>query len=165
MCLFRTMFTAIPMQMPALGMAMAAAAFAFALPHQASAQVVTLPSGSASGQAIGYGSIDGPFVAVDPSHPLPVAGLQEKFALVTANNPAAATMLYGGDYIFAQSCSAYGTVALEVRGPDGVTFQPIVSRTASDSSGGTGVALGAQAVVRATVAGTTACNVTLSRVP
>ena len=131
----------------------------------ARAQNVQLPSGSAPAYAIGFGSPGGPFVAVDEAHPLPVAGLQENFALVTANTASAPVTIYGGDYVFAQSCSGYGTVALQVRGPDGASFQTIVTKTAADSDGGAGVALGSNAVVRVTVTGATACNATLSRVP
>ena len=135
------------------------------LPGAVWAQTVTLPSGNAPGYAIGYGTSGGPYVAVDSANPLPVGGKQEGFALVAANTPSVAQTVYGGDYILAQACGAYGTVALQVRGPDGATFQTIVSKTAADAPGGTGVALGSAAVVQATVSGTTGCNVTLSRVP
>jgi hypothetical protein len=144
----------------ALGMAAIMAATS-----PAAAQVVTLPSGNATGQAVGYGAVGDPFVPVDTNHPLPVGGKQEAFALVTANTSAAAVTAYGGDYVFAQSCSVYGTVSLRVRGPDGGTMTAILSKTAADSAGGTGVALGANAVVDAVTSGTTGCDATLTRVP
>jgi hypothetical protein len=140
-------------------------AAAAALPAGAGAQIVTLPSGNAPGYAIGYGAAGDSYVSVDPAHPLPVGDRQEAFALVSANAPAAPQTVFGGDYILAQSCAAYGTLALQVRGPDGATFQTIISKTASDSTGGTGLALGSLAVVQAVASGTTGCNVTLSRVP
>lgn len=149
------------------GLSRAAIAFslAFAAMSPAAAQVVTLPSGNATGQSMGYGAVGDPFIPVDVNHPLPVGGKQEAFALVTANTSSAAVTAYGGDYIFAQNCAAYGTISLRVRGPDGGTMTAIVSKTAIDPAGGTGVALGANAVVDAVTTGTTGCDATLTRVP
>jgi hypothetical protein len=114
---------------------------------------------------MGYGTLGEAYVPVDPSHPLPVGGKQESFALATANASAAAVPVYGGDYVFAQSCSAYGSVSLRVRGVDGATMIPILTKTSVDTTGGTGVALGTNAVIDVTLSGTTGCEVTLSRVP
>lgn len=94
-----------------------------------------------------------------------VAGAQETLSLVTTNTPAAQQTVLGGTYIFNQQASVYGTVTLQVLGPDGATWQTVLSKTASDTTGGSSVALGSNAVVRSTVAGTTGAVATLSRVP
>ncbi|SFR86721.1 hypothetical protein [Sphingomonas jatrophae] len=93
----------------------------------------------------------------------PIAA-QEVLVLVSANAATAAQTAFGGDYIFAQVCTAYGTVALQVQGPDG-GFQTISSKAASDTAGGTQVRLGASASVRVQLSGTIGCAATLSRVP
>lgn len=93
------------------------------------------------------------------------ANAQETKALVTANVASSSVQVFGGDYIFAQTCTSYGTLTLAVLGPDGVTYQTLLSKTATDTTGGTGLALGSAAVVKATITGTTGCNVLLSRVP
>lgn len=131
----------------------------------AAAQTVTLPSGAAPGQAIGFGALSGPFTPVDPNHPLPVAGRAEGFALAAANSAAAAVSVSGGDYILAQQCAAYGTVTLRGRGPDGASMVPLLTLSAADTGGGSGVTLGAGAVVDLVLSGTTGCNATLTRVP
>lgn len=89
----------------------------------------------------------------------------ETFALATANVASASVTLFGGDYIFAQTCSAYGTDAFQVLGPDGTTWSNLASYTTTDSGNGHTATLGANAVVRVTLTGTTGCNVTLSRIP
>ena len=91
--------------------------------------------------------------------------VRESFALVAANIPSAQATVYGGDYIFSQACSAYGTLTLQVLGPDGTTWVTVISKTASDANGGTGLSLGSFAKVRVTVTGTTGCNALLARVP
>lgn len=90
---------------------------------------------------------------------------QESYQLVAANVPSAAVTVYGGNYILSQTCTAYGTLTLQVRGPDGTTYQTVTSKTSSDTTGGTAIALGSFATVRATVTGTTGCNAILARVP
>jgi hypothetical protein len=131
----------------------------------APAQTVTLPSGSAPGQAVGYGPVNGAYTAVDATHPLPVAGLQQAVPLVAANAPTAGATAFGGKYVFAQACATYGTVTLRYRGPDGATMTTLLSKTTADAGGGTLISLGTNAVVDATVNGTTGCNASLSRVP
>lgn len=91
--------------------------------------------------------------------------VQESFQLASANAASAAVTAYGGDYILSQACTGYGTVALQVRGPDGATWLPLVTKTAADTNGGTGIALGSYAVVRVSLMGTAGCNAILSRVP
>lgn len=108
---------------------------------------------------------DGSCAAVSTALPLPTQAKQESVTLIAANTPAAVQTVYGGNYAFSQTCSAYGTVVLRYRGPDGATMLTLVSKTASDSTGATLVQLGSNAVVDATVSGTTGCNATLSRVP
>ena len=103
--------------------------------------------------------------AVSSTYPMPTAAKQESVTLIAANTPASAATVYGGNYAFSQTCSAYGTLTLRYRGPDGATMLTLVSKTASDSTGATLVQLGSNAVVDATVSGTTGCNATLSRVP
>ncbi len=90
---------------------------------------------------------------------------REAFQLVNANTSSAPVTIYGGDYILSQLCGSYGTLRLEVRGADGLTWLPLVTKTASDSGSGTGVALGSYAVVRVSVSGTAGCYASLSRVP
>lgn len=126
---------------------------------------MTLPSGAAPGQAIGFGALSGPFTPVDPNHPLPVTGRAEGFAVAAANSAAAAVSVSGGDYILAQQCAAYGTVTLRGRGPDGASMVPLLTLSAADTGGGSGVTLGAGAVVDLVLSGTTGCNATLTRVP
>lgn len=91
--------------------------------------------------------------------------VQESFQLVAANTPASPVSVFGGDYILSQTCGGYGTLTLQARGPDGSTWQTLLTKTASDTTSGTGLALGSYAVVRITVTGTTSCNAILSRVP
>lgn len=131
----------------------------------AAAQTVELPGGYAPLSGIGFGAVGGALTGVDPDHPLPVADKQEAIALVSANVPAAPAIVYGGDYLLAQSCIGYGTLALRVRGPDGATMQVLLTKTGSDGAGGTGLALGSGAVVDVTLSGTSGCNATLSRIP
>jgi hypothetical protein len=127
---------------------------------------VQTPGGAASGAAIGFGPKDGAWTAVTPSSPLPTAGKQESFALVTANTPSAAATVYGGDYIFAQLAVTYGLIKLQVLGPDNSTWLELVSKTASDANGaGTGLALPSGAQVRAILSGTAGAFATLKRVP
>lgn len=107
---------------------------------------------------------------VSDANPLPVipAGqTRETLTLVTNNNVAAAQTAYGGDYIFSVSGTGAFSVQLQVLGPDGTTYQNLgAAKTASDTNGGTGVGLGSNAVVRATVTGTpTGLYATLSRIP
>ena len=90
---------------------------------------------------------------------------REAFQLVNGNTPSAPVTIYGGDYILAQTCAGYGTLTLQVRGPDATTWLPLVTKTAADTGSGTGIALGSYAVVRVTVSGTTGCAASLSRVP
>lgn len=130
-----------------------------------SAGSIQFPAGFAPGQAPCVAQTDGSCTAVSSSNPLPSGGKQENFPLVAANTPSVQQQVYGGDYVLSQNCTAYGTLSLQVLAPDGATFQSLLNKTSADSSGGTGISLGSNAVVRATVTGTTGCNATLSRVP
>ncbi|QXT36841.1 hypothetical protein KV697_05945 [Sphingomonas sanguinis] len=89
----------------------------------------------------------------------------EAFQLVNANVSAGQVKVAGGDYVFAQTGATYGTVTLQVLGPDGNTWLTLVTKSASDAGSGTGVTLAANAVLRVTVAGTIGCYASLSRVP
>lgn len=106
-------------------------------------------------------------VPIGATNPVPVAtnGKQESYNLIDANSVAPAQTVYGGSYVFSQSCSGYGTVTLRYRGPDGATMQVLVTKTATDAAGGTLVSLASYVVVDATVSGTTGCNATIARVP
>lgn len=129
---------------------------------------VKLPAGYAPGSAIGFGPADGTFVPVTPVTPLPTAGKQEVLPLATANAAATAVTAYGGDYLLSQTCASYGngSLALQVLGPDGATYQTVLTRSTADSTGPSGIVLGSSAVVRVTLpAGSTGCAATLSRVP
>ncbi|HEX8420905.1 MAG TPA: hypothetical protein VF638_12940 [Sphingomonas sp.] len=92
-------------------------------------------------------------------------GRREAFQLVAANTPSAAVVVFGGDYIISQTCASYGTLNLQVLGPDGATYQTLIAKTSSDTAGGTGLVLGSYSNVRVTVTGTTGCNAILARVP
>lgn len=117
------------------------------------------PSGAA------YTDTDGSTKVVSPSTPLPVAGRQELVTLATANAASAPATLYGGTYVLNQACSAYGTLTLRYRSPDGVTMLSLSSKTAPDSGGGTTLQFGSGQVVDVALANTTGCYATLSRVP
>lgn len=93
------------------------------------------------------------------------AGRRESFQLAAGNAAAAAVTVYGGDYILSQTCTGYGSLALQVRGPDGASWLTLVTKTASDLGNGTGIALGSYAAVRVAVTGTSGCNAILARVP
>ncbi|MFT3966550.1 MAG: hypothetical protein QM690_11790 [Sphingobium sp.] len=111
---------------------------------------------------------DGSCAPVSTDMPLPVALRQESVALVTANIVASPATLLGGHYVVSQMCSAYngGSVQVRYRGADGATMLVLMGRTASDTTGGTLVSLGAGAVVDAVLpSGSTGCNVVLARVP
>lgn len=127
------------------------------------AALIAAPLAAAAQAVSGGGS--GITAPVNATHPLPVGGFQESLALVAGNTAAGSVKVYGGDYVFAQTCSAYGTVALQVRGPDGATMQTVLSKAAADTAGGTGVALGSGSWVQVALTGTTGCNATLARVP
>jgi hypothetical protein len=94
-----------------------------------------------------------------------LVGTQESFQLVAANVPSAPATVYGGDYILSQTCTTYGTLNVQVLGPDGATWQTVLSKTASDTAGGSGFALGSYAQIRMTVSGTSGCNALVARVP
>ena len=66
--------------------------------------------------------------------------------LMYAAAPAASSSL-GGLYILNQSCGGYGSLTLRYLAADGVTMLPLLTRTASDTGGGTNIYLGAGAVV------------------
>lgn len=108
---------------------------------------------------------DGTCVAVSTAAPLPTAAKQETVQLVAGNVAAAPVAVYGGSYVLVQSCTGYGTLSVRFLGPDGLTMMPLTSKTAADSGGGSLLSLGANAVVDATVSGTTGCNALLSRIP
>ena len=101
----------------------------------------------------------------DTGNPYSSASRQETYALAVNNVVSAPVTVYGGDYVFSQQATAYGTIALQTLAPDGVTWQTLVSKTASDGVGGTGLALGSYAVVRVVLTGTTAAYANLSRIP
>jgi hypothetical protein len=99
---------------------------------------------------------------------LSAADKQENVTLAAANVASAAATIFGGSYVFSQSCASYngGALALRYRGPDGTTMVTLLTRTASDSTGGAQLALGSNSVLDVTLpAGSTGCNATLSRVP
>ena len=132
---------------------------------RAQAQTVRLPGNFAPGSSMGFGAADDAWTPVTEATPLPTAPKREAYTLVSANAPAAPATVYGGQYVVTQGCAAYGTVTVRYRGPDGATMLPLLSRGASDSNGGTIVALGSAAMIDATVSGTTGCNVQIARLP
>ncbi len=104
---------------------------------------------------------------ITASAPLPVLTINrtETFQLATANTASAPVTLFGGSYVFTQNCTAYGTVTLRYRGPDGATMTAMLSKTAADSSGGTIASFGTGAIVDVSLSGTTGCSATLARIP
>jgi hypothetical protein len=142
-----------------------AASISATAPAQSTGSSVIFPSGWAPGQSPCVKQSDGTCAPVSATTPLPIASKQESFRLVSANTPSAAATVFGGDYILSQTCAAYGTLNLQVLGPDGAVYATVLTKTASDAGGGTSVALGSYAMVRVTVTGTTTCNAILARVP
>ena len=126
---------------------------------------VQFPAGWAPGTAVCVKQGDGSCSPVSATTPLPTGGVRESFKLIAANVPSAAATVFGGDYILSQVCGGYGTLNVQALGPDGSTWQTIITKTASDTAGGTGFALGSYAQIRVTVTGTTACNAIVARVP
>jgi len=132
---------------------------------QTTAASVQAPAGYAPMQATCVKQVDGTCAPVSATAPLPTTGFADAFGLVAANVPASAVTVAGGRYVVSQLCSAYGTLTVRYRGPDGATMLTLLSKTAADSGGGTLITLAAGAVIDGTVSGTTACNATLVRVP
>lgn len=125
-------------------------------------------NGIGSATACSYNDSDGTLVLCSPATPLPMSGKQEAYQLASANAAAAPVTVYGGDYVLAQTCSGYnsGSLVLQVLGPDQSTYQSILSKSGSDTTGGTGVALGSGAIVKASLpAGSAGCYASLTRVP
>ena len=89
----------------------------------------------------------------------------ERLVLVGNNVAVAPVTALGGLYVLNQSCNGYGTVTLRYLGADGITMLPLLTRTASDTGGGTNIYLGAGAVVDINLSGTSGCNANLARVP
>ena len=92
--------------------------------------------------------------------------LLESFQLVADNVATDAVTAYGGEYVFSQLASDYGTITLEILGPDQLTWQPLVVKTESDGTdGATGLKLGAYAQLRVALDGTTGAAASLTRIP
>ncbi|WP_343525571.1 hypothetical protein [Sphingomonas sp.] len=136
-----------------------------AMTMAANAQEVRLPAPFVPGQAVGYGSVGGPWQPVTPATPMPVISQQESFQLVSANTPMGLATLAGGAYVLTQACQTYGSVAIRYRGPDGVTMTTMLTKTAADTMGGTVLSFGSGSVVDAALSGTTGCNIVLARIP
>lgn len=132
------------------------------------AKSVQSPGGYAPVSAPCVQQADGSCVPVNGDAPLPVTGHQEAAQIVSANVARAPQTVYGGIYTLMQSCASYagGMLTLRYRGPDGVTMMPLLSRTETDTGGGTLITLGSNAVVDVTLpTGATGCNAMLARVP
>ncbi|MFH8652339.1 hypothetical protein ACH37Y_06445 [Sphingomonas paucimobilis] len=126
---------------------------------------IIAPSTIVPPSGMAYSDDAGTTQIVSPAKPLPTGGVREAFQLVNANTPSPSATVYGGDYILAQTCASYGTLTLQVRGPDATTWLTLVTKSAADTGSGAGIALGSYAVVRVTVSGTAGCFASLSRVP
>jgi len=99
-----------------------------------------------------------------PTYPVFVqfsAKTSEVFVLLPTN----IVQVYGGNYIFTQAGTGYGSIILEILASDGTTWLPLVTKTAADTDGGTAVTLGAGAQVRARAVNMTTSSAKLSRVP
>lgn len=156
-------FGALGRSAPALA-SVALGMLAMGLGAQAAAQDVQLPAGYAPGVSIGFGVANTGWTAVDPVHPLPTAAKQEMVMLASTNVAAAAQAVYGGDYLFTQTCTGYGSIALQVLGPDGSSFLTLMTRTSADPAP-VGVAIGSNAILRVDLTSTSGCAANLSRVP
>lgn len=131
----------------------------------ARAQQVAAPAGYAPLTAPCTAQADGRCAAVSGDTPMPVATRAERLVLAGNNVAAAPVTALGGLYILNQSCGGYGSLTLRYLAADGVTMLPLLTRTVSDTGGGTNIYLGAGAVVDISLSGTTGCNAQLARVP
>jgi hypothetical protein len=125
---------------------------------------IVAPSTIVPPSGVAFTDVDGSTKVASSATPLPVAGRQESVALATANTASAPVTLYGGTYILTQACTAYGSVALRYRAPDG-TMLTLATKIAGDSGGGSTFQFGTAQIVDVLLTGTTGCNVTLSRIP
>ena len=148
----------------AVALATALSTCAQPVPAQSTAQSVKFPAFYAPGMSPCVQQADGTCRPVSNAQPLPV-GVQESFQLAAANTPSAPVTLFGGDYILSQTCSGYGTLALQVLGADATTWSPLVTKSTADTAGGSGLSLGSYSVVRVALTGTTGCYANLARVP
>ncbi len=131
----------------------------------AHAQQVAAPAGYAPLTAPCTAQADGRCAAVSGDAPMPVATRAERLVLAGNNVAAAPATAVGGLYILNQSCGGYGSLTLRYLAADGVTMLPLLTRTVSDTGGGTNIYLGAGAMVDISLSGTTGCNAQLARVP
>ncbi|WP_312490777.1 hypothetical protein [Sphingomonas sp.] len=131
----------------------------------AMAQQVAAPAGYAPLTAPCSVQADGRCAATSGETPMPVATRAERLVLATNNVAAGPLTAVGGLYVLNQGCGAYGAVTLRYLAADGVSMLPLLTRTVSDTNGGTSLYLGAGAVVDISLTGTTGCNVQLARVP
>ena len=129
------------------------------------AQQVAAPAGYAPLTAPCTTQPDGRCAVLSGDTPMPVATRAERLVLVGNNVAAAPVTALGGLYVLNQSCNGYGTVTLRYLGADGITMLPLLTRTASDTGGGTNIYLGAGTVVDINLSGTSGCNANLARVP
>ncbi len=110
-------------------------------------------------------------VLIDAQTGLPyrAGSIQENIPLIVNNVATASRSAYGGDYVWnVQGAFGGASVQLQALGPDGLTYQNIgAAKTAPDTTGGTGVGLGSNATVRATITGGTPSGLyaSLSRLP
>ena len=118
---------------------------------------ITLPDGS---------YITPPVTVMVDKDAIPIgpAARDQSVSLATANAPSGPATLYGGNYILTQLCTAYGSVALRYRAPDGATMVTLTTKSSPDTAG-TLLQFGSGQVVDVVLASTTGCNVILSRVP
>lgn len=109
-------------------------------------------------------------ILVDVSgNPLQVGSKQETLTLINNNVASQPQTAFGGDYIWSVVGTFGGaSVQLQALGPDGASYQNIgAAKTSADTTGGTGVGLGTNAVVRAAITGGTPTGLfaALSRIP
>jgi hypothetical protein len=96
------------------------------------------------------------------------SGRQEVAPLLRSGIAGGPFTLWGGRYLLTQACANYnsGSLSVSIVGPAGQGTIPVATKTASDSAGGTEIAIGSNAVVSATApSGSTGCNADLSRIP
>jgi hypothetical protein len=125
---------------------------------------IIAPSTIVPPSGVAFTDIDGSTKVASPTSPLPIAERQESVVLATANTSIAPATLYGGTYVLTQACTAYGSVALRYRAPDG-TMLTLATKIVGDSGGGSTFQFGTAQIVDVLLTGTTGCNVTLSRIP
>lgn len=127
---------------------------------------ITMPDGTYITPPVTV-DVDSAGVPIGPDNPRPVAIVSNKQAvmLITASATTGPQTLFGGRYVFSQSCLNYNGqgLSLRYRGPDGTAMLTAATKTSADAAL---VEVPAGAIVDATVpSAAIGCNASLSRIP